>query len=82
MKLEAIVWDDSTSMSGWVKASSLPTESDLIHSVGWVVSENKKCVVLASHVVQSEEDPQVDGHITIPKCAIVKRRKIAWPFSK
>lgn len=80
MKLEAIVWIDSSSANGWVDLGSLPCETVTIHSVGWVAAENDECLTLVPHVAQDQRDPAVCGDVTIPKCSIVKRRKIKWPF--
>lgn len=80
MKLEAVVWIDSGSTDGWVDVDELPCEPVTIHSVGWVAAENDECLILVPHVGQDRRHTCVCGNIAIPKCSIVKRRKLKWPF--
>ena len=43
------------------------------HSVGWLVSESADRVVIVAHVQAPDEDnPQVDGVMTIPKVAVTE----------
>lgn len=49
-------------------------------SVGWVVNETKNFITLVSTIdgVNKPEDRCCAGDISIPKCAIVKRRVLRW----
>lgn len=79
MRLVALEWLDSSSPGRWATASAIGDECAIIRSIGWVISENDESVTIASHVSQ-EKDPECDGVMTIPKCCIVKRRRVTSPW--
>lgn len=72
---EHFKWLDSHSPRGgnvWFDPSELDHYVDDVDTVGYVLKESKRSVTVASQVSGS----CVGGIITIPKCAIVKRRKL------
>jgi hypothetical protein len=75
--MEAVIidWDDSCALDGGIwhdKEAVEELKSHKCRSIGWVVKENKDCVVLVS----STSDHQFSGDICIPKSAIKKRKKL------
>lgn len=77
MKLVYVEWTDSCSppTSAWrdLHAVAADVEGEFIcSSVGWVAAENKINLVLVAHLGGS----QACGQMTIPKCAIRKRKRI------
>ena len=72
-----IEWVDSATRSGWQD----PKEADhpLMHcqTLGWLVMENDEKVVVALNGVFDDTSRVPFGEVvTIPKRAIVKRRKV------
>lgn len=76
-----IEWNDAVTDSGWANS----TEEHTLHrckSVGWLIKENRKEIVLAGDI--SDPQDEVDGidvnrRIAIPKAWIVLRRKLKIP---
>jgi hypothetical protein len=79
-KLEVIHWRDHCSVdnSGWKDTRMLcalsPTD---VVSVGWVIAENKDCLVILSH--SARDGNNNNGEMCIVKSAIKTRRKIKDP---
>ena len=69
-----IVWVDSHAPgeAGWLEPKRIPTKMTYCKSVGYVLKESKKSITLAAHIAGPAD--QVDGAMTIPICAIVKRK--------
>lgn len=72
MKIIAVEWVDSSSMSGWVKRNELCCDSLIITSVGYLIEENDDNIVITS----SYNVDEYISPLTIPKCSIIKRRFI------
>ena len=48
-----------------------------MESVGWLIQELDDRVTIAAHITMGDPDePEVDGVLTIPKCAITKRQTL------
>lgn len=77
MKLVLIEWIDSHSGRGWQSLDEIKQCARLLYcrSVGWLVSENKDCKVLAPHI-SGEKNGDIElhgcGDLTIPKKSILK----------
>lgn len=73
--LVVIDWVDSCSNGGvWHSADEVrSSEPSACRSVGWVVREDRRALVLASHL----SPHQMSGDMCIPKKAITRRRRIA-----
>jgi len=71
--IEMIDWVDSSGPHGWNTPQKKHVELT-INSVGWVTLESKRYVTLVAHI----DDVYNNHHaeMTIPKCAIIKRRKL------
>ena len=76
MKLVYVRWIDSAapSDSSWHKVEDLSLEPLACDTVGYLVSETKTGVSIASSVM---ENGLLYGVITIPKVAVLKRRTLA-----
>ena len=70
-----VEWVDSSRIDGWVCASDIKNNTDLLcKSVGWFVANKKDRIVVGAHMGR---DPlQFQGMIEIPKQAIVKIKKV------
>ena len=79
IRLVHIQWLDSCSPSdsGWHKPEELTLKSLTCDTVGIIVAEDKKQISVASCIVDSGKDYGVYGVITIPKCSILKRRRVS-----
>lgn len=80
MQLVYIEWVDSNGFNGGWRSISEVREAHGAadcFSVGWLAAEDDKAVTLVSHISGSIEEPRSSNHdLTIPKCAIVRRRVI------
>lgn len=69
-------WLDSHSPSKgssiWFLHEEINGDIDPIDTVGYVIKESKRSVTVASQIAED----CVGGVITIPKCAIIKRKKL------
>lgn len=78
-KLTVFDWIDSCSAAGggaWKDADSVRDMTAIeCRSVGWILREDKKSVVIASQVTQI----QVGGDMCIPKSAIFRRQVLSEP---
>ena len=72
--LVRVRWMDSIGQAGWNSLSYITEDHSLeCVSVGWMVQEKNDRIVLVSHIQDaSASDPKCDGHITIPRQAIIK----------
>lgn len=75
-KMEKITWDDHWSMSsGWQHMSEVDAEPLPIESIGYVIKESKKGVLLAGQWNMRHPDT-VGGLLFIIKKCIIKRKKL------
>lgn len=72
-ELVLIEWFDSSAVAGWHREEP-ETEPLLCRSVGWLVHDGKGAKTLAASITE-EEEPQRNGEMTIPTCAI-KRMEV------
>ena len=72
-KAEWIYWHDASRWSGgWRDADTMRKQNtSMIHTLGFVLREDKECVVVAQSL--DIEHSNVDGVITIPKSTICDR---------
>ncbi len=79
MKTVYLEWVDSIMSPGgsWADLEHVKKRKlDRCCTIGFVVNETKKEItVIGSH---SRSTDEVAGSITIPKCAIRKRRIVSW----
>lgn len=71
-----VTWVDSSSPSGWERLKAVLEPYDMTHeSVGWLLKETDDRITIAAHfqVNGVDENPCVDGVMTIPIVAITKR---------
>lgn len=69
MKLVLVEWVDSKRMSeGWEYTEDIEPSVVTCQSVGWILKENKECIVIMPHMDKNES--QGCGIISIPKCAV------------
>lgn len=71
-------WIDSHSPHGtstWTMREDIETDTLYIDTVGYVIDENKRNVTIASQI-SCHKNPCCGGVMTIPKAAIVKRKKL------
>lgn len=74
MDFEQILWVDSSGASGWEPKEAYDCYGSLAcRSAGFLANEDADTVTL----VLSEADNGFNSSITIPKCAIVARKKVA-----
>ena len=82
MKLVHLWWVDSCSPtdSGWQSTiGRSPSSTILCESIEWIVYEDAEVITLAGHLSYGAHDGTVNqchGEMTIPKVALVKRRKV------
>lgn len=82
-KLLEIDWVDSHAANGWMPLNrAIEPASLACRSVGYLLADNRDSIVLGAHLCLNEEDNvpdkigMIDGHMIIPKCAIVAKRVI------
>lgn len=78
MEMRCVEWLDSSGGSGWEELNDIRRYRPLrIFTVGFVLDEGDSHVtLLQSYDERSDGKPHGDHHITIPKFAIVKSRKV------
>lgn len=77
MKIEKIKWIDSKSpANAWTSVEDIENKSAYCFSVGVVIKEDKKYITVAPHWWKNLDNYDVCGCITIPKVAIVSRKKL------
>ncbi|OGV45186.1 MAG: hypothetical protein A2017_06505 [Lentisphaerae bacterium GWF2_44_16] len=74
-KLVLIEWEDSHKTDGWCIGHNPPCESVPIKSIGWIIAENSKAIVITAHK-SKEAEPQYCNAMTIPKCSITKITRV------
>lgn len=75
-KIELIEWIDTFGCpAGWEFEDEFEAKTTLVKSVGFVLQEDEKLVVLVPHISGAERK-QLAGHISIPRQQIVSRAVI------
>jgi hypothetical protein len=69
-------WVDSASCRGWTEVERIDPSPKVCRSIGFLVMENKEVITIAGHF--SDNPDLCNGDITIPKVAIIKRKKITY----
>lgn len=82
-KLELIEWEDSYNNDmSWKLIKDIPDPAPMIcASVGWVIKETKKNIIIAPHISDIKEYRTLGttcGCLTIPKSAIIKRKILKY----
>ena len=77
MKLVLVEWLDAHAGRGWQAKEQLEEAAEPLYcrSVGWLLSDNKKCKVLVPHIAGERNKTiilQGCGDMTIPTRAVVK----------
>lgn len=74
-----VEWVDSCTTRGWIDPHSISKHAKSCFSVGWVIHEDDTVVSLAASAGLNDEDgfDSVDGHMTIPKVAIIRTKTLA-----
>lgn len=80
-KLVYIEWEDSCGSTGrWTEIKDMKPDQPIHKSIGWVLQENKRWMVIVPHISSYPEHPKVaytgQGQMTIPKSAILKKKII------
>lgn len=65
-------WVDSKGGGGWEPLDGFEPKIMTVHSIGWLVQEDKKQISISA--AYGIGPPQAMDIITIPKCAIQKRK--------
>ncbi len=88
VRLEFIEWVDSNSYGRWTDSEILNKNAKnmVCQSVGWRVSESDDNVTLVATMSAMADQEHVDVNLynhgicdmTIPKCAILKRKILKW----
>lgn len=68
--LVEITWDDASSDAGWQVAKEVKFEPQVVISVGFLISENKKYVIIG-HTYSGED---FVGWLQIPKAMIISKK--------
>jgi len=75
--LVKIEWLDSAETLGWHYKDDINFGFKRIVSVGYLVKDEKEYCSIAPHITDTEDDTyQCCGLMCIPKCSIIKKRKI------
>ena len=70
--LVLVEWLDSRQpTSAWVRVGDLQRECCWCYSVGFVVQRDRKVVVLAPNVSDTDDYPQAIGAMVIPRAAVM-----------
>lgn len=83
-KLVYIEWEDSCGGSGlWTDIDKMElNDMPIQKSVGWVVCEDKKWIMIVPHIGTTPGSPTFaytgQGQMAIPKSAIVKKKFISF----
>lgn len=72
MKVIEVDWIDSTGFSGWQPVDRAGYSAGEMKSIGFLIHEDKKSITISA----SMGIGLCDSPISIPKCAILKRRTI------
>lgn len=72
MILVKIIWDDAVTDVGWEDVNL--TKIERVSSVGWIVDENEKQIILAADISQDRDDnTHTNRRIAIPLSWVVER---------
>lgn len=74
-----IKWEDSQGCPmGWAAFDDCKNRSlAIIESVGWASQIDERAVTLTPHIATNNGEPNcVSGFVTIPKSAILKKKKL------
>lgn len=74
--LVEIKWDDAVTDVGWMDAAEIEPSNEVATTIGFVVKETPKHVVIASTI---DADGSTNGRIQIPIKMILKRTVIRKP---
>jgi hypothetical protein len=69
-QLVEIRWDDAAASNSWERPEHMALDPQIVITVGFVVKENKKHMVIAS----TYDETHVNAAIQIPKSMIVSRK--------
>lgn len=75
----AISWKDAESDCEWKSECEVEKwlqEDCIIHEIGWLISQNKKYIVLSNQIA---EDGTIGNRTKIPAGWIIKRKRIKLP---
>lgn len=74
-----VEWVDSCTTRGWINPLDISKAAKTAFTVGWVVHEDDKVLSLAGSAGMNDKDgfDSVDGHMTIPKVSIIRRRTLS-----
>ena len=75
-KMAIIYWVDSTQpLPSWRHIEDAPELKCInCRSMGWIISENDDCVMIASNIGDPDSDNmRASGFMIIPKCSIKQR---------
>lgn len=70
-QLIEIHWDDAATDHGWEHSDDVVASENIAITIGWLVKENDKHLVIASTVC---DDGSCNGRINIPKGMVVKKK--------
>lgn len=76
-----VEWHDAVASSGWANSKE-PYNAHKCYSCGWLISENKKEIVLAGDISDALEDQEgcdVNRRMAIPKAWIITKKKVKLP---
>lgn len=71
-----VEWVDSSGCSGW-RFMSESRGIDPVLSIGWLIDDNDEYLTITAHVTTDRN--QSHGALSIPKCAIRKRKTVLKP---
>lgn len=76
-KLMYIKWEDASGADGWIHIDKVRDAWKLavIHSIGYLVHEDKKSYTLSMCV--SESLPHIGAYMSIPKSCVVSKKVLA-----
>ncbi len=72
MKSVYIMWNDSTSWAGWQKLPLKDEKMSKIETIGFVIKETKKKIIIAHSI---SDIGNAIGVLAIPKGSIIKWRE-------
>ncbi len=80
-KLVYIEWEDSAGGTGrWTEIEDMIPDQPIQKSIGWLMHETDRWVVLVPHLSSEADHPKVlftgQGEMTIPKSAILKQKEL------
>lgn len=76
-----VAWHDAVASSGWANSND-PHNLHTCYSCGWLISENRKEIVLAGDISDPQEGVEgydVNRRMAIPKAWIISKKKVKLP---